>query len=141
EGAFGGVACDVTASDLIDQGFLVRPVIRFLDVPSMRFPKGTRYDTVYKQYIVNNQERNDIGVRAAASMVLRGRPTMVLVRHVRHGVAVARQLQDRLGVTVPFLSGSDSSFTRERVLDDMRNGRLPALVASTIADEGLDIRP
>lgn len=135
EGAFGHIIVEIDASTLIDMGHLVPPFIRFVDVPPMRFPKGTKYPTIYEQYIVKNDVRNDLGVHRAQLMLDRGVPTMVLVRQIAHGDAIA----NRLGL--PFLSGVDKSEHRNSVLNDIRAGNLRGLVATTIADEGLDIKP
>lgn len=141
EAVFGHTAVDVNASSLIDAGHLVGPIIRFADVPPMTFPKGTKYSTIYEQYIVSNEVRNEIGVVRAIKMVKQGKQTMVLVRHIKHGEHIQNMLEDRLGVDVPFLSGRDDSELRNSVIQAMRDNKLPLLVATTIADEGLDIKP
>lgn len=141
EASFGPVIFDINASTLADQGFLVAPIIRFLDVPSASYARGTPYNQVYKEYIVENEDRNQIGVNAAVSMVHRGKPTMILVRHIKHGKIVQEMVSEALGTWVPFLSGKDSSLVRNRTISDIRTGKIGLMVASTIADEGLDIRP
>ncbi len=56
---FGPVVYSITASDLIDLGFLVPPIIRMVDVKPRSFPRRVQYATVYKEYVVENEERND----------------------------------------------------------------------------------
>ena len=141
EGVFGDVGPVVNATDLIEMGFLVQPVIRMLPVPPEIFERKTSYERVYSEYVVENDVRNAMGVRAAVSMVNRGRPTLVLVRRLSHGADIARSLTRQLGFDVPFLSGTDDSLVRKQALDDIREERLGCLVASTIADEGLDVKP
>lgn len=141
EGAFGKIAVQVSASELIRMGYLVKPLIRMFGVPPAGYPRGARYETVYSNYIVNNDQRNSLGVKAAVSMVRRGRLVLVLVRRINHGRVIARRIAADAGIQVPFLSGVDSAKKRVGVLDDLRGGRLSAVVATTIADEGLDIRP
>ena len=141
EAVFGQVAVDIPASQLIERGYLVTPYIKFVSVPPVTFPKGTKYATIYEQYIVNNSVRNAIGIRETLSLVKKGKPTMVLVRHIAHGRFIASELESVLGEPVPFLSGKDDSDTRNRTIQGMRDGTVKLLVATTIADEGLDIRP
>jgi superfamily II DNA or RNA helicase len=143
EAVFGAIAVDIPASDLIAQEYLIAPTIRFRTPKAMRVPKGMKYATAYEEYVVSNDERNTIAVADATSKVRRGLPTLVLVRHVSHGVELHRRLEDSIGgtTTVAFLSGRDDAMHRKAVLDDLRAGRLACLVATTIADEGLDIKP
>jgi superfamily II DNA or RNA helicase len=141
EAVFGQVVVDISASTLINMGYLVRPYIKFVPVPPVMFPKGTKYSTVYDQYIVNNSARNALGITQTLSLVRKGKTTMVLVRHISHGAFIANELESILGEPVPFLSGKDTSDTRNSTIQGMRDGTVKLLVATTIADEGLDIRP
>lgn len=140
EGAFGQVEVDVSASSLIDMKYLVTPYIRQIKGPIGRFPKGIPYSTVYSEYIVNNDTRNNIGISEAKKLMVRGLSTLILVRQIAHGAAISEALCE-FGNAVPFLSGKDDAKHRLTVLNDLRAGRLPGLVATTIADEGLDIKP
>ena len=141
QACLGPVAYSITASELIDLGYLVRPIIRVIDTPPRSFNRGTSYATIYKEYIVENQERNDRIITAAASMVRRGKPTLVLVQRIRHGEMLQREISGRVGTWVPFLSGRDSAIARKSALDDIREGRSGIMIASVIADEGLDLKP
>jgi superfamily II DNA or RNA helicase len=135
EGCFGQVEVNINATELIEKGYLVTPYIRMVKGPIGRFPKKTPYTAVYDEYIVNNDERNGLGVSHAKSLMSRGLSTLVLVRQIAHGAAIS----ERLGI--PFLSGKDDSSLRNSVLNDLRANRLAGLVATTIADEGLDVKP
>lgn len=141
EAIFGHVIYSIDASTLIDQGHLVKPYIRFRRVPPQGFPKGTKYATIYDQYIVANNVRNDIVCSEAIRRIQKGTPTLVLVRRIDHGRELTRRISEALGGGVPFLSGKDDSTHRGQVIRDLRMGNLKALVATTIADEGLDIKP
>jgi superfamily II DNA or RNA helicase len=141
EAALGDILVDINASTLIDMGYLVKPIIRMRQTPIGRFPKGTKYSTVYEQFIIENEQRNKMIVDDALSKTRRGLRTLVLVRNIKHGIDLQNKLNDMLGGAVPFLSGKDDSDTRNRVIQQMRDDKLPLLVATTIADEGLDIKP
>lgn len=141
QACLGPVAYSVTASDLILSGHLVRPTIRFIDVAPESFAHGVQYASIYKRYIVENEERNARIVRACASLVRRQKPTLVLVQRIRHGEALQRSISEEIGTWVPFLSGRDGAMARKEALDDIREGRSGILIASTIADEGLDLKP
>ena len=66
---------------------------------------------------------------------------MVLVRQIAHGWEIADMLSQALDMEVPFISGDATAERRKEVLDAVRDGSLSVFVATTIADEGLDIRP
>lgn len=138
EGAFGPKCYMISASELYRLGHLVKPHITFHVVPPLPFPKGSYYE-IYDKYIVENDHRNRAAVNWVKSNVERGISTMILIRYIKHGHVIKKMLDEALGMDVPFLSGRDKSDIRKDVLDNMRRGRLRCLVASTIADEGLDI--
>lgn len=142
EAVFGHVAVNINASWLIENDWLVKPVIKLVNAPPTRFSKGTKYQTIYEEYIVNNAERNELVVRHTKRLVVnQGRATMVLVNRISHGKEISRALTDALGFEVPFISGKDDSELRTFVIKGVRDGSIMCFVASTIADEGLDIRP
>lgn len=140
EGVFGRVIVKVEASDLIDRGYLVAPLIKIAEVPARHYPRATKYQTVYTDYVTDNAVRNTMGVTAAVGMVKRGLSTMVLVRHIGHGEHIQEMLSEALGIEVPFISGRDDSDLRRGVIGGARSGTVRCFVATTIADEGLDIR-
>lgn len=141
EGVFGHVAVEINATTLIEQGHLVAPVIRFVQVPGMAFDKDDKYPTIYKEYIEENHARNSLGASHALRMVNRGRPTLVLIRNIKHGNTIKAMLEELIGRSVPFISGKDDSDLRRSVVRGMRDGTERIVIASTIADEGLDVKP
>lgn len=140
EAVFGEVIAEINASELIDMGFLVAPVIRMKAVEPARFDKKAKYSEIYSQYIVENPYRNALVCADAYHKLQRGIQTMILVRHIKHGELIRQHMAD-LNVAAPFLSGKDTSDLRRQVIRDMRDEKTPLLIATTIADEGLDIKP
>lgn len=140
ESAFGAVMVRVSASELIEEGYLVPPLIRFVTVPAVAYEKARQYHAIYGDYVVANPDRNQLVAARTADMIGRGRPTLVLVRMISHGYTIQRLLLER-GIGLPFLSGKDTSTFRNQTLQDLRDGTLRGIIASTIADEGIDIKP
>lgn len=151
EAAFGPIVCRVSASDLIRRGYLVAPVIRFHEIQSTRRQvigtdeKGKQklepYMSYYKRVIVLNQARNeqirDIVLR---SMNRKGTPAsiLILVRYISHGNTLLNLIRPT-GVAVSFLNGQDPSEYRKKVIQWTREGKIQVLIATSLADEGLDI--
>lgn len=136
EAVSGPKIVDVSATYLIKNDYLVRPKIYFLDVPVMR-GVGKTYHDVYKNYIVENDDRNDLIIKSARKLVKDGKKVLILVVRVGHGEVLMESLKDEF--RVKFLDGAKSSKIRMESIEDMKNGDLDILIASKIFDQGVDI--
>lgn len=138
EAAFGPVCYQVSATTLIEKGFLVPPVIRFHPLRHVAWMEGERYSDYYKRAVTENDERNgkiaELAIRAARA----DRTVLILVRYISHG----RRILDTIKKSYPsvaFLKGEDATGYRIEVLESLRQKKLMILVATTLADEGLDV--
>jgi len=136
EAVSGRRFCDISATYLINKGFLVPPDIHFVNVPVMR-NVGKKYHDVYKNYVVENEERNELIVRAARKLVAAKKKVLILVVRVQHGKILRDLLKDDF--SVKFLDGGKSSTERLGTIDDMQKGEIEILIASKIFDQGIDI--
>ena len=136
EAVSGPRICDISATKLIKQGYLVPPDIHFLDVPVMR-GVGKTYHDVYKAYVVENKERNDLIFKAAKKLVAAGKKVLILVVRVKHGQLLYKKLKEEFSVS--FLDGAKSSKVRMSAIQDMKDGKTEVLIASKIFDQGIDI--
>tara|TARA_B100001094_G_scaffold131968_1_gene127758 strand:- start:4769 stop:6289 length:1521 start_codon:yes stop_codon:yes gene_type:complete len=136
EAVSGPKIVDVSATFLIKNGYLVRPKIYFLDVPVMR-GVGKNYHDVYKNYIVENDDRNDLILKSAKKLVKEGKKVLILVVRVGHGNVLMDKLSDEF--RVKFLDGAKSSKNRMDSIQEMKDGELDILIASKIFDQGVDI--
>ena len=127
---------DLNATKLIDSGYLVPPEIHFIDVPPKR-GVGSKYHDVYRNYIVENDDRNDIICNAAKKLVSSGKKVLILVVRVGHGNVLLDKLSQ--DYSVDFLDGKKSGKDRMDAIDAMKNGDLDILIASKIFDQGVDI--
>lgn len=148
----------INASKLIELGYLVKPDIYF--VPIKQTFKGKNYQSVYSQAVVLNDYRNRVIYKIAEKMYEKGKHILILFRQIAHGTEIMLKLQERLGdkstpITiqhpksgkettvrvkeVEMLSGNDDALKRAAVFEAVKRGICRCLVASTIADEGLDL--
>lgn len=74
----------------------------------------------------------------AVACVESGRTTLVLVHRVDHASRIAYALRKR-GITAESVTGATDRNHRKRRMNDARRGRVDCLVATQLADEGLDI--
>lgn len=137
EAIFGRVIVNITASELIEKGYLVKPVIKFLPVPR---PKEhySNYREVYKYCLVGNDERNALIIRAGMSLVKQGFVTLVLYKEISHGKYLYEQFKEN-NQHCYLLSGSNTSEVRQAVIKEVQNGDVKLILASSIFDLGIDI--
>ena len=136
EAVSGRKFCDISATYLIKKDFLVPPDIHFINVPVMR-NVGKKYHDVYKNYVVENEERNALIVKAAKKLVAANKKVLILVVRVQHGKILQGLLEDEY--TVKFLDGGKSSAERLGTIEAMKDGDIDILIASKIFDQGVDI--
>lgn len=134
-GAIGPIIDAVESKELIEQGHLAKPCILFVDLPIPEIePLFGDYNTHYELALAQCEERNRAIVTLAQKCVECGNKVMILVKRIKHGMLLAQMLGAQ------FLSGIDDISRRRRAVQDFEEGRTKILLASTIFDEGVDIR-
>jgi len=129
---FGAKVVDINASYLIKRGFLVKPYIYFVPVDNQIDYRS--WQKVYKYAVVENQPFNAKIANTANHMVSNGLSTLVLVQHYPQG--------DMLKTMIPgseFITGKSTSKLRQESLKRLESKDLKCLIATSLADEGLDI--
>ena len=141
ESVFGNIIINISASELIEKGYLVPPRIKFIPVEKQKSDLASynmNYKEIYKEYIVHNDYRNGLIVRAGASLVEQGFTTLVLYREIAHGMALYDGFVNK-GIHCHNLSGSDDTERRNEIIAEVMNGKCKLLLASNIFDLGLDL--
>jgi superfamily II DNA or RNA helicase len=138
EGLFGRKTAQITASDLIKLGYLLRPEITFVQMDTQK-QIVTNYHQDYDKHIMNNEERNNCVVEIAKKAYQKELTTMILIKNIKHGKELKKLIDYELGIDVPFVHGSTKKDIRSKMLEDLRNGQIKMMIASTICDEGLDV--
>lgn len=136
-GILGDKLIDVSASELIERGFLAQPIIKFVSVPPRKFSDQT-YPTVYKDYVVENDARNDLILKNVKMLLEKKYTPLVLFRQIKHGKILLDLLQDA-GINCEMLYGDDSLDRRTEVKEMLFKKEIDVILASTIFDIGVDI--
>lgn len=136
EGILGKKIIDISASSLISRGYLTQPMIKFVDIPKSS-AKGA-YHSVYKDYVVENQERNSLIIKYAKELSEKNYKTLILFKQIKHGKILANLLEEN-NIKYAMLSGKDSLEKRNEVKKDITSGKIDIILASTIFDIGVDI--
>jgi superfamily II DNA or RNA helicase len=134
EAALGPKLSIVSSTDLIKKGYLVKPKITMYQVYSKARKVVRDYTFIYKTEVVENLERNSLIVESALHQVRQGKSVLILVNQVKHGRILEKMIEGAV-----FINGRDSSEVRRKALDRLRQKQDQILIATTLADEGLDI--
>lgn len=138
EAALGPIIHKINASYLIKRDFLTRPKIHFFKVGGLVGGDNRKYQTVYKEDIVENVERNRLIIQSTQRLNRKNKSVLILVQQVNHGKFLQEMFRQE-GMDVEFVSGEDDLKRREEEVYKLRTKKVLALIATTIADEGLDV--
>ena len=139
EAVCGPVRCRIRATDLIEQGWLVPPTISVHKVPvepELRKIRssGAEYQGLYQMLIADHHGRHAYVAGLARNHVRLDRTVLILVRSLEHGHALKQHIPGAL-----FMEGETPAAERKIILDRVRNRSLRILIATSLADEGLDL--
>lgn len=137
ESILGKNLIDISASYLIEHGFLTQPFIKFRAIPKFHEKLPKNYHTIHKRYVVENEVRNKIILEDLLAMVNAGYKPLVLFNIVKHGDLLYSLCKDKLPISL--LSGKDDQDVRDKAKDDLESGKIKAILASRIFDIGEDI--
>lgn len=136
EAAVGPKIFRASASTLIDKGYLVPPEIVFFTPPPYHVASSRNpdYPTVFHEYVVTNPDRNKMIVGEAKRLAREDKSVLILVSQVNHGERLASLLPE-----AAFVQGSDSATKRRKIFKRLESKVQPIVIATTLADEGLDV--
>lgn len=137
ECVFGSKIVDISASKLIGLDFLVKPVIKFIEVDPYPEKLKKNYQTVYSKYVINNEVRNGLVARGAEKLVEQGYQTLVLFNNIKHGEILYKEISKKIPCIL--LSGKDTSEVRLAAKAKLEAGEIRCVIASKIFDIGVDI--
>jgi superfamily II DNA/RNA helicase len=110
---------------------------RYMNNPVKHEEAGAENEGDGAEHMFWGVERAD-RVEVAARIIARTGPTVVFCRTKRGADRVAKQLDQR-GVTAVAIHGDRSQSQRERALEQFRQGRARAIVATDVAARGIHV--
>jgi len=137
ESILGKSIVDISASYLIDRGFLVQPIIKFLDVPKYKGTLPKTYQQIYTAYIVENEVRNKLIIDSTLSLIEKGYKVLVLFDKIAHGNILYESLKNQIPCSL--LSGKDGRDKRNVAKKELENGIIKCIIVSRIFEVGVDI--
>jgi len=142
EAVCGPRIVNLSMTDMVALGYLVPPRIKtylMAEHPSGWAYQGPRnWHSVYRHFYVQNTAFHCQIVDIVRRWLSANRSVLTLVVSIAHGKALERMFCE-VGLPAVFLSGISSTERRATVLASVRAGELRNLIATSIADEGLDL--
>ena len=140
EGVLGKVIFQVSATDLIEQGFLMKPTIRCLPIERAEdLEPDCDYATLYRDQVVENVDRNRFIANLCVQNKKAGRRLqLIIVKQLKHVDILLKTLRPKR-LIVATLTGKETGEVRAERLRLAAQGTIEVLVATTVADEGLDL--
>lgn len=134
----GPVQAVVTEKELIETGFRIRPKV-FLVPSNLWIPqRAQQYDEAVYRAIEWDAPRASLVAEKAHEN--RNRSVIVLSRRIKHLEHIYLKLMEKDPDTLAtVLTGSVKKDLRKEIVNDMRFGDLNIVLATQLADEGLDI--
>jgi superfamily II DNA or RNA helicase len=133
----------MSTSELVDLGFLMRPDVQ--PIYTQWSPAEKDYDKdgrlIYARAVTKackDGSRSQLIIDLARMAYQEDRTTMILVPRVGYATALAKRLQQE-GISATAVTGKSNKQARKHRLNDVRNGRSSVIVATQLADEGLDV--
>jgi superfamily II DNA or RNA helicase len=138
-------------TEMVNEGYLVQPVVNIFEVEPDRFYGNYRYtvdqqfreirkhdyNTVIQNYICNNPYRDNVVCKLTRLLQNKyGMQGIVLVGQKDHGRRLASMIEG-----AEFICGDDVDSERQRVINAMLKRHVNIVVATTILQEGVDIPP
>ncbi len=125
---------DISARELIDEGFLVEPEVVFLDIPFDGFDYPMSYPDIYEGGIIRNESRN----RAAVDIVKKnkGKSKLIIFDRLLHGDILYEMIK-KVDPGAVLIKGQTKD--RKKLKEMFTKGLIKTVVASRIYNESADM--
>lgn len=138
EWCFGPPLLAVSHETLVEAGVLRLPEVRIIET-AFTFPYTGAHDYApMLQALVQDEPRNALIAETVAAEAREGRTCLVLSGRVDHCETLKAAI-DALGTSAVLLTGGVAKTRRAEILAAARAGETRVLVATSLADEGLDL--
>ncbi len=126
----GPIIYQISYSELVKQGYLMKPYIYMYKLPKISV-EGT-YRSIYKQAVIENEFLNELLKGIVKALINKKKSVVVQTEYISHSKKVARMLD------CEYLTGNDSTEKRKRIIKALKDKEILCLV-STLFEEGLDL--
>ena len=106
-----------------------------LDDKWEKLKDGMKYHEVYKDFIVNEEERTERTIDWANELKEKKVPTLILVKEIAHGEELTENLDDFV-----FVNGTLDKVSNAQNIKDFNNGLIAGLIGTSVIGEGIDTK-
>lgn len=141
QAVYNQIICKVSNDHLIEEGYSSRPVLHMVTIKEPKdIEVSNNYMEVYQKGIVENEYRNDIIAKLVQGYVnTKPGGVLISVSRLEHGENIQRLLKD-YGIESDFTHGELAQEDREEYLRKFSNKESRVLIASSILDQGVDVK-
>jgi superfamily II DNA or RNA helicase len=128
---------------LVREGYLIRATIIPIETNFEYSPEigstSSEYIHQLSEALINDESRNGIIVGLAIREAIRGESILILSNRRDHCKLLNQLISRDRRVSSFALTGQVRKKIRQKVLTDFRAGKINCLIATSLADEGLDV--
>lgn len=143
----------IMASELIKKGVLTPVSITYFKCPEI-YTNTNNYETIYQINIINNEKRNNKVIALAKEHFNKNDAILILFKNIQHGYILYQkaldQIENKIFIynyknqkykfhTIELVSGNTDIYTREVIFQAIKDGLIKIMIASSVADMGLNI--
>lgn len=133
----GPVISRITERDLVQEEQILIPDV-FAVWTSFKSNRVDNFNRLLAG-IIKNKKRNQLIADVIKATMKKDDTALVLSTRVEHCEVLKKLLDDVSDMKVSILTGKVNKEMREEILAQARNGRINIIIATKLADEGLDI--
>lgn len=130
----------ISSSYLIQNGFAVPVEIKVVKAPKCHVEvseEGSQAYATERRQLAECAERNNFIIDLTTQAE---KPALIITQLVKHAETLY-EMAKAAGLNAALATGAVKGEVRKQIYDQVRNGQTDVLVATTLADEGLDLPP
>ena len=135
--SFGPRLITKTVDEMIAAKYLTKPEVKLVETTFYHEVKNRNFHELDRALILD-PERNDLIVKIASENVSDNQIVLVLSQRKEHCVRLGQMLNERKCPAYVLL-GTTQKQLRKTIIQGMRDGKVRCIIATQLADEGLDI--
>lgn len=143
----------IMASELIRKGILTPVQITYFKCPEI-YIDSHNYENIYQTNIINNEQRNNKVITLAKEHFYKNDAILILFKNIQHGHILyqkaLQQIENKEFIyiyknqkykfhTIELVDGNTDIYIREAIFQAIKDGLIKIMIASSVADMGLNI--